>query len=52
MLLLVPIMDYFTKLSVFLWFLPYSIIGNSNDIEKIIKYNLDGVTPDILKKDH
>ena len=42
-----PIMDYIIKLSVYLWFLPYSMIGNSNDIEKIVKYNLDGVTPDL-----
>lgn len=45
--MLLPIIDYFTKLSVYLWFLPYAIIGNSNDLEKIVKYNLDGVTPKI-----
>lgn len=45
--MLLSIIDYLTKLGVYLWFLPYAVIGNSDDLEKIVKYNLDGVTPDL-----
>lgn len=49
MILLLPIMDYVVKLSVYLWFFPYSMIGNSNNLEKIVKYNLDGINPNIFE---
>ena len=45
--MLLPIIDYLTKLSVYLWFFPYALLGNSSDLEKLVKYNLDGVTPDM-----